>query len=38
MNGLHIFAIFALTFGLVWISETGIMELRVWKTREVRKP
>ena len=36
MKGIHIFAIFALTFGLVWISETGIMELRVWKTREKR--
>lgn len=38
MNGIHVALIFALTFGLVWISESGISELRVWKTREGRKP
>lgn len=36
MNGIHLALIFALTFGLVWISESEIMELRVRKTRERR--
>lgn len=34
INGWHVLAIFAATFLLVWISESGISELRVWKTRE----
>lgn len=32
MNGIHIFAIFFITFGLVFMDETGFWNLRVTRT------
>jgi len=34
MNGIHVFAIFAVTFALVFLDETGFWGLRVTRTRE----